>query len=103
MAMGLFKSLDSFGVDPRAEGSLEPTAAGGERRPSKMPGVLLSFSPRFSAQRHCPQVDHGYLSIPIQPSIFDRPVRVELARTQHGGDVRRRKRKLERPVHANSR
>jgi len=35
---------------------------------------------------------------PMQLSIFDRPVRVELARTQHGGDVRRGKRKLERPV-----
>ena len=36
--------------------------------------------------------------IPMQLSIFDRPVRVELARTQHGGDIRRGKRKLERPV-----
>jgi REP element-mobilizing transposase RayT len=34
----------------------------------------------------------------MQLSIFDRPVRIELARTQHGGDVRRGKRKLERPV-----
>ena len=34
----------------------------------------------------------------MQLSIFDRPVRMELARTQHGGDVRRGKRKLERPV-----
>jgi REP element-mobilizing transposase RayT len=34
----------------------------------------------------------------MQLSIFDRPVRIELARTQHGGDVRRGQRKLERPV-----
>jgi hypothetical protein len=34
----------------------------------------------------------------MQLSIFDRPVRIEFARTQHGGDVRRGQRKLERPV-----
>ena len=34
----------------------------------------------------------------MQLSIFDRPAQVELARTQHGGDVRRGQRKLERPV-----
>jgi len=34
----------------------------------------------------------------MQLSIFDRRVRRELARTQHGGDVRRGQRKLERPV-----
>ncbi len=36
--------------------------------------------------------------IPMQLSLFDRPVQIELARTQHGGDVRRGRRKLERPV-----
>src|SRR4051794_3865148 len=34
----------------------------------------------------------------MQPSLFDRQVQIELARTQHGGDVRRGQRKLERPV-----
>jgi REP element-mobilizing transposase RayT len=34
----------------------------------------------------------------MQRSLFDRPVQIELARTRHGGDVRRGKRKLERPV-----
>jgi REP element-mobilizing transposase RayT len=34
----------------------------------------------------------------MQLSLFDRPVQIELARTQHGGDVRRGQRKLERPV-----
>jgi hypothetical protein len=34
----------------------------------------------------------------MQLSLFDRPARIELARTEHGGDVRRGKRKLERPV-----
>jgi REP element-mobilizing transposase RayT len=34
----------------------------------------------------------------MQLSIFDRYVRSELARTQHGGDVLRGRRKLERPV-----
>jgi REP element-mobilizing transposase RayT len=34
----------------------------------------------------------------MQLSLFDRPVQIELARTQHGGDFRRGERKLERPV-----
>jgi REP element-mobilizing transposase RayT len=34
----------------------------------------------------------------MQLSLFDRRVQIELARTQHGGDVRRGQRKLERPV-----
>jgi REP element-mobilizing transposase RayT len=34
----------------------------------------------------------------MQLSLFDRPEQIELARTQHGGDVRRGQRKLERPV-----
>jgi REP element-mobilizing transposase RayT len=34
----------------------------------------------------------------MQLSLFDRPVQIELARTQHGGDFRRARRKLERPV-----
>ena len=34
----------------------------------------------------------------MQLSLFDRPVQSELARTQHGGDVRRGLRKLDRPV-----
>jgi REP element-mobilizing transposase RayT len=34
----------------------------------------------------------------MQLSLFDRPVQIELARTQHGGEVRRGQRKLERPV-----
>ena len=34
----------------------------------------------------------------MQLSLFDRPVQSELARTQHGGDVRRGQRKLDRPV-----
>ena len=34
----------------------------------------------------------------MQLSIFDRTVHAELARTQHGGEVRRGQRKLERPV-----
>src|SRR5262249_23197084 len=38
------------------------------------------------------------LSLPIQLSLFDRREQIELARTQHGGEVRRGQRKLERPV-----
>jgi len=34
----------------------------------------------------------------MQLSIFDRRMQSELARTEHGGDLRRGKRKLERPV-----
>ena len=34
----------------------------------------------------------------MQLSLFDRQVRAELARTEHGGDLRRGCRKLERPV-----
>ena len=34
----------------------------------------------------------------MQLPLFDRPTRAELRRTEHGGDVRRGKRKLERPV-----
>jgi len=34
----------------------------------------------------------------MQLLFFDRPTRAELRRTEHGGDVRRGKRKLERPV-----
>jgi hypothetical protein len=34
----------------------------------------------------------------MQLSLFDRRVQIELTRTQHGGDVRRGQRKLERPV-----
>jgi len=39
------------------------------------------------------------LTLPsMQLSLFDRPAQRELARTQHGGDVRRGQRKLDRPV-----
>src|SRR5262245_51891306 len=38
------------------------------------------------------------LHLPMQLSLFDRSVQVELARTQHGGEVRRGRRKLGRPV-----
>jgi REP element-mobilizing transposase RayT len=34
----------------------------------------------------------------MQLSLFDRPKQIELTRTQHGGDIRRGQRKLERPV-----
>jgi REP element-mobilizing transposase RayT len=34
----------------------------------------------------------------MQAPLFDRPTHAELRRTEHGGDVRRGKRKLERPV-----
>jgi len=39
------------------------------------------------------------LTLPsMQLSLFDRPAQRELARTRHGGDVRRGQRKLDRPV-----
>ena len=54
---------------------------------------------RFEFRRNdIARVQRMLTLFPMQLSIFDRPVRIELARTQHGGDVRRGQRKLERPV-----
>src|SRR5262245_27136517 len=48
-------------------------------------------------KRHCPEWIHGYIR-PMQLPLFGRPIQAELARTVHGGDLRRGRRKLEHPV-----
>jgi REP element-mobilizing transposase RayT len=56
------------------------------------------FSYRIGHNNIAPSSDDAYVALNMQLSLFDRPVQIELARTQHGGEVRRGQRKLERPV-----
>jgi hypothetical protein len=56
------------------------------------------FPMRIRRNDIAPSATDAYVSLTMQLSLFDRAKQIELTRTQHGGDVRRGQRKLERPV-----
>jgi REP element-mobilizing transposase RayT len=58
----------------------------------------VDFFGRFCRNDIARRAKDAYVVSNMQLSLFDRPAQIELARTQHGGHVRRGKRKLERPV-----
>ena len=78
---------DAQGLQPRTQGG----ASVGART------CFDKWTRRRLSKQHCPWPDRDYIPL-MQPSLFGRALAAELARTEHGGDFRRGRRKLERPI-----
>src|SRR5712691_7421853 len=91
------------GETPRAPGRPERRDApkvGSRSRENRPANSPASTSFDSITKKHCPKL---YLCAKrdvsqMQRSLFSHDVNAELARTEHGGAIRRRRRKLERPV-----
>jgi REP element-mobilizing transposase RayT len=68
------------------------------RREASRPKIESRLPVRNRRNDIAPMAIDAYAPRTMQVSLFDRPKQIELARTQHGGEVRRGQRKLERPV-----
>jgi REP element-mobilizing transposase RayT len=74
-----------------------------QRTPIEIPGFerrerMQNKQPCYHTKQHCPKLNGLLDSFFVQRPLFPHDVQAELARTEHGGAVRRGCRKLERPV-----